>query len=118
MSRFSTQERQPRLEHPPDPADRAHQQADHDPDEHSDDDAGQHPAQRHVEVLPQQVARIAAGAVMGGGDVEESAPHGAWVRHERLIPDPARGGELPDDEEHDQRQHRQRRTGQPATPLA
>ena len=89
------QERQPRLEHAAHPADRAHHQAEQHPERHADDDADEHPAQRHVEVLPQQVARVAADPVVGGRHVDEGAPHGARVRHERLVPDAAGGGELP-----------------------
>ena len=81
-------------------------------------DAGEHPPQRHVEVLPQQVAGVAAHPVVGGGDVEERAPHRAGVRHEGLVPDTAGGDELPHDEEHDQGQQRQSGPGQPPAPLA
>ena len=83
------QERQPRLEHAAHPADRAHHQAEQHAEHDADDDAGEHPAQRHVEVLPQQVARIPADPVVRGGDVDEGAPDRARVGHERLVPDAA-----------------------------
>ncbi len=114
--RQRAQERQPRLEHAAHPADRAHHQAEQHAEHHADDDAGEYAAQRHVEVLPQQVSRVAADTVVRGRDVDEGAPHRARVGHERLVPDAARRGDLPHDEEDDQRQHRQRGAGKPAPP--
>ncbi len=116
--RQRAQECQPRLEHAAHPADRAHHQTEQHAEDDADDDAGEHPAQRHVEVLPQQVACVAAHPVVSGGDVEEGAPHRARVGHERLVPDAAGRGELPHDEEDDQGQQRQRGAGQPPAPLA
>ena len=81
------QERQPRLEHAAHPADGAHHQAEQHTETDTDDDADQHPSQRHVEVLPQQVARVAADPVVGGRDVDEGLPHRARVGHEGLVPD-------------------------------
>ena len=115
--RQRAQERQPRLEHAAHPADRTHDQAEQHTQRHADDDAGEHAAQRHVEVLRQQVARVPADAVVGGGDVEERAPHRARIRHERLVPDSAGGDQLPHDEEDDHRQQRQCGTGEPAAPF-
>ena len=76
------------------------------PERHADDDAGEYAAQGHVEVLPQQIARVSADAVVGGGNVQEGLPHRAGIRHECLVPDATDGRQLPHDEEDDHREQR------------